>query len=194
MCVCDISVWVVFFCISTRDKEMFGLSLNALMHLATVISTQTKTLKFSIEISDYLLYMHRTLSLIFYCLYVDLFQMVFPKDKAYRSWKEATSSREWAWSILDSWFWESSQWLFAFRWVWNTSSFRSSAKTRCLSARAKLVNFHVTILFVCFVICSAWRRYGQTLSYTSIGWGWIFHCTPHNIQVIERKNDSVPRN
>lgn len=37
----------------------------------------------------------------------------------------------------------------------------------------------------CFLLCSAWRWYGQTLSYTSIGWGWIFHCSSYNIQVIE---------
>lgn len=46
-------------------------------------------------------------------------QMVFPKNKAYRSWKEATSSREWAWSILDSWFGKSSQWLLTFRYVFS---------------------------------------------------------------------------
>lgn len=56
---------------------------------------------------------------VFLCHFCVYLQMVFPKDKAYRSRKEASSSREWAWSILNSRFGESSQWLFTFRYLFD---------------------------------------------------------------------------
>lgn len=36
---------------------------------------------------------------------------------------------------------------------------------------------------------SPWRRYGQTLSYPTTGWGWILYRTSHNIQVIRMKQN-----
>lgn len=39
------------------------------------------------------------------------------------------------------------------------------------------INFH-------FHMSSSWWWHGQTLSHSSIGRGWIFHSTSHNIQVI----------
>lgn len=48
------------------------------------------------------------------------------------------------------------------------------------------VVFSVSFWMCVHIIFSAWRRHGQTLSYSSIGRGWILHRTSHNIQVISK--------
>lgn len=51
------------------------------------------------------------------------------------------------------------------------------------SASGFVIFIHHVCVCVCIKFFSAWRRHGQTLSHSSVGRGWILHCTSHNIQV-----------